>query len=109
MVANEFVSARRKSARILPRAAVPDRRVAPDPAAGVDDRDELLQLIARLPRKQRAIVAMRHYADLPDDQIAAALHCTQSTVRSNAARALATLRREIGAGPETTSSQEHSR
>lgn len=67
-------------------------------AAGADrvgqlaSRDAAWALLARLPRKQRAVLALRYYEDLSDAQIAAALGCSAATVRSNASRALATLR-----------------
>ena len=50
------------------------------------------QLLARLPKQQRAVLVLRYYEDLPDPEIAAVLGCSASTVRSNAARALARLR-----------------
>jgi DNA-directed RNA polymerase specialized sigma24 family protein len=38
---------------------------------------------------------LRFYEDLPDDEIAAVLGCSASTVRSNAARGLASLRAAV--------------
>ena len=76
--------------------------VAPDDVAGsVQLRDTTWQLLATLPRRQRAVLALRFYEDLPDPEIAASLGCTESTVRSNAARALATLRRRLAENEET--------
>jgi RNA polymerase sigma factor (sigma-70 family) len=45
-----------------------------------------------LPDRQRAVLVLRYYADLDDHAIARLLSCRESTVRSQAARALATLR-----------------
>jgi len=74
---------------------------APDPAAemgvyGVDARDEMWQMLSTLPRTQRTVLVLRFYEDLDDAEIAALLHCTQSTVRSNAARAIGALRGRFG-------------
>jgi len=43
---------------------------------------------------------LRYYEDLPDDEIAAVLGCAPGTVRSNAARGLATLRNNLPAEEE---------
>jgi RNA polymerase sigma-70 factor (sigma-E family) len=68
-----------------------DRQSA-DESASVDQRDATWQLLATLPRQQRAVLALRYYEDLPDREIAEALGCSEQTVRSNASRALARLR-----------------
>lgn len=60
------------------------------PAA--EDRDALWSALARLGRKQRAVVVLRYYEDLPDEDIGRLLGCRPATVRSQAMRALATLR-----------------
>jgi RNA polymerase sigma-70 factor (sigma-E family) len=62
------------------------------PSYGIDDRDALWPALSRLGRRQRAIVLLRYYEDLPDDQIAELLGCRPATVRSQAMRALATLK-----------------
>jgi RNA polymerase sigma-70 factor (sigma-E family) len=85
---------RRRSNREMPvDEPVPDRAYPDhDLADRHADRDAAWALLARLPRKQRAVLALRYYEDLPDDSIARILGCTTSTVRSQASRALATLR-----------------
>jgi RNA polymerase sigma-70 factor (sigma-E family) len=62
------------------------------PSYGIDDRDALWSALSRLGRRQRAIVVLRYYEDLPDEQIAELLGCTAATVRSQSMRALATLK-----------------
>ena len=62
------------------------------PKYGVEDRDALWSALSRLGRRQRAIVLLRYYEDLPDDQIAELVGCTAATVRSQAMRALNTLK-----------------
>lgn len=64
----------------------------PDIAEGIAARDATWRLLATLPRRQRAVLVLRYYEDLSDNQIAEALDCAPSTVRSQAARALTTLR-----------------
>ncbi|HEX9063897.1 MAG TPA: sigma-70 family RNA polymerase sigma factor [Streptosporangiaceae bacterium] len=65
---------------------------ARDQAGLVADRDALVRALAALPPKQRAVLVLRYWEDLPDPVIAAALNCSQATVRSQASRALARLR-----------------
>lgn len=64
----------------------------PDHADSVVTRDHLWQLLATLPRKQRAVLVLRYYEDMSDAQIADVLNCRQGTVRSNAHRALRELK-----------------
>jgi RNA polymerase sigma-70 factor (sigma-E family) len=63
-----------------------------DGAGDHASRDAAWALLARLPRQQRTVLVLRYYEDLPDAEIAAVLGCQESTVRSNATRALASLR-----------------
>jgi RNA polymerase sigma factor (sigma-70 family) len=61
----------------------------------IEARDAAWQLLATLPRRQRAVLVLRFYEDLDDDAVARVLSCSPSTVRSNAARGLAALRRLV--------------
>ena len=56
---------------------------------------ELLDAVARLPYRQRAVVVLRYYADFSERDIADALGCRPGTVKSLASRALDTLRQEL--------------
>lgn len=51
--------------------------------------------LATLPRQQRAVLALRYYEHLTDDEIAEILGCSSGTVRGYASRALATLRLQL--------------
>jgi RNA polymerase sigma-70 factor (sigma-E family) len=95
MVVNEFLSWRRRRAAqtvLLPAdtlaAVMP---AGPDVIAQHDDRDAMIRLIAALPPKQRAVIALRFYEDLTDEQIAEILGCRPVTVRTHLMRALARL------------------
>jgi RNA polymerase sigma-70 factor (sigma-E family) len=99
MVLNEFLSwRRRRAARTVPLAGEHlDLYTAPtaDPSTAVDERDAVLRLVAALPPRQRAAVALRFYEDLPDEEIADLIGCRTVTVRSLISRALATLRTSL--------------
>jgi RNA polymerase sigma-70 factor (sigma-E family) len=99
MVVNEFLSwRRRKAARLVPLSGDSMERLvqpAPDPTTPRDERDAMLRLIAALPPRQRAVIALRFYEDLSVEQIADLLDCRPVTVRTNISRALATLRKAL--------------
>jgi RNA polymerase sigma-70 factor (sigma-E family) len=97
MILNEFLSARRRSRRLIPggSAAEVDDRVALDHATNHADRDALLTEIAKLPAQQRAVVVLRYYEGLCDADIASLLSLAPGTVRGYASRALAALRIEL--------------
>jgi len=95
MVLNEYLSWGRKWFRVRPTPDLAGGRDPSDHAACVDDRDELRRELARLPRRQRAVLVMRFYGAMTDTEIAADLGCSISTVRSHASRALAALRVEM--------------
>lgn len=96
MIVNEFISAKRRTWRMVPTAAPSEQRV-PDHAAGHAERDALLAEIGKLPRRQRAVLVLRYYQGLSDNEIADVLGCAPGTVRGYASRALAQLRVELQA------------
>ncbi|GGL56396.1 SigE family RNA polymerase sigma factor [Planomonospora parontospora] len=59
---------------------------------GAVDDTGLWNELKGLPPKQRAVLVLRYYEDLPDQEIAALLGISRGTVRSQAARALEKLR-----------------
>jgi RNA polymerase sigma-70 factor (sigma-E family) len=60
-----------------------------------DDRRVLLAAVARLPDRQRQVLALRYYADLTDTEIASVLQISRGTVSSTASRALGVLARQL--------------
>ena len=60
------------------------------------DHGPLLAALARLGPRQRAVVVLRYWLDLSEAETAAALNCSVGTVKSQASRALATLRATPG-------------
>ncbi|HEY2240668.1 MAG TPA: SigE family RNA polymerase sigma factor [Streptosporangiaceae bacterium] len=60
-----------------------------------EERQEVMHAVRRLPARQREVLVLRFYLDLPDDEIARTMNIQPSTVRSAAARALETLGRAL--------------
>jgi RNA polymerase sigma-70 factor (sigma-E family) len=70
---------------------LPDQGVtdfAPDPHA------ELLAALRRLGPRQRAVVVLRFWMDMSEAETAKALNCSVGTVKSQASRGLAALRKD---------------
>lgn len=69
----------------------------------VDGDDVVWRALATLPRRQRAILALRFYDDRSDAQIAEILGIGESSVRAHASRGIATLREQLSkAGMDVT-------
>jgi RNA polymerase sigma-70 factor (sigma-E family) len=61
----------------------------------VDARSALTDALARIPPRQRAVLVLRYFLDLPEAEVAAALGCSVGTVKSTASRALARLEQDL--------------
>ena len=59
------------------------------------DHEQVWPLVLALPTRQRAVIVLRYYEDLSEQQIADVLGCSTGSVKSQAHDALATLRRGI--------------
>ncbi|CAM3573380.1 RNA polymerase sigma-70 factor, sigma-E family [Stackebrandtia soli] len=57
-----------------------------------DERLSLLEALARLPARCRATVVLRYWEDLSVAETAVVMRCSESTVKTQTARALRTLR-----------------
>jgi len=70
-----------------------------DPAApadaDVETRLVVLRALARLPVRQRLTVVLRHLEDLSEPEVAERMGCTVGTVKSQNAKAMAALRRDL--------------
>jgi RNA polymerase sigma-70 factor (sigma-E family) len=92
--------------REAPMAAVPDRY-------GEDDGQErharaavLRQALQALPARQRAVLVLRFYEDLPVPEVAELLGCSPGAVKTHTHRGIGKLRRLLGAEAVAEISQE---
>jgi RNA polymerase sigma-70 factor (sigma-E family) len=80
-----------------------------DPAEWTDPVDDalvVLDAVRTLPPRQRETVVLRYYEDLTERDVAAALGCSVGTVKSQLARARASLARTLVADVDATDNEE---
>ncbi|GAB2595666.1 SigE family RNA polymerase sigma factor [Streptomyces capparidis] len=83
----------RRPHREAPVAEPPERPAAADGPGAVDTRLLVRAALARLTARQRAVLVLRYFEDLPEAEVASVLGCSVGTVRSTTHRALEKLRR----------------
>ena len=96
VIVNQHISIRRRRTfRFLELGSMGSSE-KPSPADAADAvalRMTMAAALRGLPPRQRVVIVLSYYEDLPDAQIAAALGCSVNTVKSHRAKALAGLRR----------------
>lgn len=98
-VMNRCRSELRSQARLERRSDRNHRPLSPDSPEqaailGEEHRD-VLAALRRLPDRQREVLVLRFFVDLPESEIAAAMGVSQGTVKSTTSRALAALARQL--------------
>jgi RNA polymerase sigma factor (sigma-70 family) len=89
----EFLDSRRQGwTRRVRLAAESPETVSPE-SGSVEDRMVVRALLAEMPARQRAVVVLRFMCDLPVDEVAEILGCSEGTVKSQTSAGLGTLRR----------------
>jgi RNA polymerase sigma-70 factor, sigma-E family len=76
-----------------PSQVIPER--TEDPYDGWAERHTIWATVQKLPDRQRAVLVLRFYEDLTEAQTAEVLGISVGTVKSQTARALATLREHL--------------
>lgn len=96
MLLRVFLDERRLgwSARVALTGTAPERP-APD-GPDLAQRAVLRSALARVPRRQQAVLVLRFLCDLPVDEVARLLDCSAGNVKSQTHHGLATLRRLLG-------------
>jgi RNA polymerase sigma-70 factor (sigma-E family) len=96
-------SARRTRHREELTGQPPEERAVGDRTSGIDDHDELARALATLPPRQRTVLVLRYFLDLPEAEVAEALQCSLGTVKSTASRGLARLEATLRPTTDTRS------
>jgi RNA polymerase sigma factor (sigma-70 family) len=93
---NRARSVLRRRARPLRPEPVADLASPEDGIVLREDQREVIDAVQRLPRQQRACVALRYYAELGIDDIAASLDISPNSVKTHLQRGLAALEAMLG-------------
>lgn len=91
VMAHQCIDDHRKR-RDVPIDGYGERAGAGNQFGVVDDRDELVRLLAQLPPQQRTVIVLRYFDDLTEQAVANELGISLGAVKSAASRGLATLR-----------------
>ena len=90
---NRFISQRRSpAARDVAVWELPDGWDGTDLGESIAVRRTIWQLLGTLPQRQRAAIVLRHFNDLPEQEIATILECRPASVRSLISRGMASMR-----------------
>jgi RNA polymerase sigma factor (sigma-70 family) len=91
---NHALSHRRRRLRVVALEVVPD---LPDERerVGAEQRAALWQGVEALPVRMRAAIVLRYYADLPVEEVAAALGVSPNTIKAQLQTGLERLRRSL--------------
>jgi RNA polymerase sigma-70 factor (sigma-E family) len=94
---NHITDGWRRPLRERPTATLPEQPGPVDIAERVVQRRWLLQALSSLTPRERVVVVLRHYFDLPEADVARELDISVGTVKSTNFKALAKLRINAGA------------
>jgi RNA polymerase sigma-70 factor (sigma-E family) len=104
VLVNHLVDGWRRPIREYPSDDVPEQRRG-DVADEVTTRRWLLGVLGALTPRERAVVVLRYYFDLPEAQVARELDVSLGTVKSTSSRALGKLR-TAGAQAQTVEGRQ---
>ena len=92
ILVNAFLDERRRMWRH--RESTTEQLDDPEPTPGPDPavRLTVLDALAKLPRRQHAVVVLRYFRDFDVQTTAELMGCSEGTVKSQTSRALATMR-----------------
>ncbi|GIH11048.1 RNA polymerase sigma24 factor [Rhizocola hellebori] len=96
ILVREFLDSQRVGWMRRVRLAAESPEMVSPQADSVEDRMVVRALLGQMPARQRAVVVLRFMCDLPVDEVAEILGCSEGTVKSQTSAGLVTLRRHVG-------------
>jgi RNA polymerase sigma-70 factor (sigma-E family) len=101
VLTNHVIDGWRRPIREYATEAMPEQQDRLDVDKAVTQRAWLTAVLRTLTDRERAVVVLRHFFDLPEADVARELGVSLGTVKSTNSRALAKLRVEAGTGEDT--------
>ena len=98
ILTNTYLSQQRPKSRRLELLTDAPPESGHGPVGGPEERMALWPHVKSLPPRQRAVVVLRYYEDLSEQEIADVLECSRGNVKSTAHHALKSLRAALGTG-----------
>ena len=98
ILTNTYLSQRRPKARHLELLTDVPPETGHLAGIGPEDRMALWPHVKSLPPRQRAVIVLRYYEDLSEQEIADVLGCSRGNVKSTAHHALKSLRAVLATG-----------
>lgn len=95
ILVNHVIDKWRRPLREHPSDEVPERAVDAHLDSAIVQREWLMEKLNELTGRERAVVVLRHYFDLPEAEVARELGVSVGTVKSTNSRALGKLRISI--------------
>lgn len=92
MLINEMRDRWRRNDRLVLVSRFAEEPAVADSSDEIARRSGLLQALLTLPLRQRATIVLRYLEEMSERETAAALGCSEGTVKSQSARALISLR-----------------
>jgi RNA polymerase sigma-70 factor (sigma-E family) len=102
VLVNHVIDKWRRPIREYAAEEVPDRPAAGDMGTTVVQRKWLVDMLDGLTVRERAVVVLRHYFDLPEAEVARELGVSVGTVKSTNSRALGKVRVSAEAAGQAT-------
>ena len=107
IAANHALQHRRRRVRIVQLDLLPESADVRDRTDAAADRAALWEGVAALPPRTRAAIVLHYYADLPVDDVAAALGVSVNTVKTQLRTGLQHLRSALADAPTTLPEVRH--
>jgi RNA polymerase sigma-70 factor (sigma-E family) len=98
----------RRRTELLGAQATDGQGGADQTTAALEAHVELVQALGGLPSRQRAVLVLRYFADLPEAEVALILECSPGTVKSSTSRGLQRLRQALDPAPPLSTADDTS-